>query len=88
MRYIIRVSPDVQKDEDTTDIVSHAQNISSVIAAKQDGHHKAIIKRISNFEKGMRTMMKGQAGSVGELKALLTEILEKSNASTEKKVSE
>lgn len=46
MRYIIRVSPDVQKDEDTTDIVSHAQNISSVIAAKQDGHHKAIIKRI------------------------------------------
>ena len=82
MRYIIRVSPDVQKDEDTTDIVSYAQNISSVITGKQDGHQKAIMKRLSNFEKGMRTMMKGQTNSVGEVKTLLAEILEKATPAT------
>jgi chaperonin cofactor prefoldin len=73
-RYIIRVSPDIQTDDDGTDIITHVGNIGQAITSKQDANQKQILKKINVFEKSTRTLMKNQANSIMEIKQLIAEI--------------
>jgi len=53
-RYIIRISPDVVKEEAALDDQTTISNMSSDIAFKQESHFESLNKRMANFEKGAR----------------------------------
>jgi hypothetical protein len=73
-RYIIRVSPDVQKEGGSTDLPTHIKNVGKAIQTKQKGHHKLMMRKVQMLEKGTRNIAKNQAKSLKELKEKFTEL--------------
>jgi hypothetical protein len=71
MRYIIRVYPDADDDDDSQDVQKMFNEHAAHISKKSESHNQILVKRLETFEKNNRQMMKAQQMKILSIKKMM-----------------